>query len=78
MKALEEGTQKLEEGDVEAANALYKRSIDIKRAWSFPVTAYLREANIEVNRHTERAVQLWSYVLSFEYVSAFPFPVEEG
>ncbi|EGN92196.1 hypothetical protein SERLA73DRAFT_117649 [Serpula lacrymans var. lacrymans S7.3] len=31
MQCLEQGTQKLEEGDVQAAKALYKRSVDIKR-----------------------------------------------
>lgn len=31
MQALEQGTQKLEEGDVEAAKELYKRSVSIKR-----------------------------------------------
>ncbi|KAL7283949.1 hypothetical protein ACG7TL_001221 [Trametes sanguinea] len=34
MQCLEEGTQKLEEGDVEAAKALYKRSVEIKRTAS--------------------------------------------
>ncbi|KAI0371401.1 TPR-like protein [Pilatotrama ljubarskyi] len=34
MQCLEEGTQKLEEGDVQAAKALYKRSVDIKRTAS--------------------------------------------
>lgn len=31
LLCLEQGTQKLEEGDVQAAKALYKRSVDIKR-----------------------------------------------
>jgi hypothetical protein len=31
LRCLEQGTQKLEEGDVEAAKRLYKRSTDIKR-----------------------------------------------
>ena len=31
MTCLEQGTQKLEEGDVEGAKALYKRSVEIKR-----------------------------------------------
>lgn len=31
MACLEQGTQKLEEGDVEGAKALYQRSVDIKR-----------------------------------------------
>ena len=31
MHCLEKGTQKLEEGDVEAAKALYQRSVEIKR-----------------------------------------------
>jgi len=34
MQCLEEGTQKLEEGDVKAAKDLYKRSVDIKRSAS--------------------------------------------
>ncbi|OBZ78276.1 hypothetical protein A0H81_02672 [Grifola frondosa] len=34
MQCLEEGTQKLEEGDVQAAKALYKRSVDVKRTAS--------------------------------------------
>ncbi|PCH44791.1 TPR-like protein [Wolfiporia cocos MD-104 SS10] len=34
MQCLEEGTQKLEEGDVQAAKALYQRSVDIKRTAS--------------------------------------------
>ncbi|KIJ62051.1 hypothetical protein HYDPIDRAFT_176787 [Hydnomerulius pinastri MD-312] len=31
MQCLEQGTQKLEEGDVQAAKELYKRSVEIKR-----------------------------------------------
>ena len=31
MSCLERGTQKLEEGDVEGAKALYKRSVEIKK-----------------------------------------------
>lgn len=31
VQCLEQGTQKLEEGDVKTAQALYKRSVDIKR-----------------------------------------------
>jgi len=31
LQCLEQGTQKLEEGDVQAAKNLYKRSVDIKR-----------------------------------------------
>lgn len=31
VQCLEQGTQKLEEGDVQAAKELYKRSVDIKR-----------------------------------------------
>ncbi|KAF9245273.1 hypothetical protein BU15DRAFT_58893 [Melanogaster broomeanus] len=31
MQCLEEGTQKLEEGDVQGAKELYKRSVEIKR-----------------------------------------------
>ncbi|KAH9943562.1 hypothetical protein B0H21DRAFT_748960 [Amylocystis lapponica] len=34
MQCLEEGTQKLEEGDVQAAKASYQRSVDIKRTAS--------------------------------------------
>ncbi|KAH9835331.1 uncharacterized protein C8Q71DRAFT_765242 [Rhodofomes roseus] len=34
LQCLEEGTQKLEEGDVQAAKALYQRSVDIKRTAS--------------------------------------------
>ncbi|KAI0674646.1 hypothetical protein C8Q78DRAFT_1016019 [Trametes maxima] len=34
MQCLEEGTQKLEEGDVQAAKDLYKRSVEIKRTAS--------------------------------------------
>ncbi|KAI0727462.1 TPR-like protein [Fomitopsis betulina] len=34
MQCLEEGTQKLEEGDVQAAKDLYQRSVDIKRTAS--------------------------------------------
>ncbi|PIL27852.1 hypothetical protein GSI_11006 [Ganoderma sinense ZZ0214-1] len=34
MQCLEEGTQKLEEGDVQAAKTLYQRSVDIKRSAS--------------------------------------------
>ncbi|KAI0690993.1 hypothetical protein C8T65DRAFT_763717 [Cerioporus squamosus] len=34
MQCLEEGTQKLEDGDVQAAKDLYKRSVDIKRTAS--------------------------------------------
>jgi len=34
LKALEEGTQKLEDGDVEGAMKLYQRSVDIKRSAS--------------------------------------------
>ncbi|KAI0765410.1 hypothetical protein C8Q74DRAFT_1220165 [Fomes fomentarius] len=34
MQCLEEGTQKLEEGDVQAAKALYERSVEIKRTAS--------------------------------------------
>ncbi|KAJ3489638.1 hypothetical protein NLI96_g1986 [Meripilus lineatus] len=34
LNCLEQGTQKLEEGDVEAAKALYQRSVDIKRTAS--------------------------------------------
>ncbi|KAF9815797.1 hypothetical protein IEO21_04381 [Rhodonia placenta] len=34
MQCLEEGTQKLEEGDVNSAKELYKRSVDIKRTAS--------------------------------------------
>ena len=33
-QCLEQGTQKLEEGDIEAAKALYKRSVDIKKTAS--------------------------------------------
>lgn len=42
---LEQGTQKLEEGDTEAAKALYKSSVDIKRTasslFNLGVTHYL-------------------------------------
>ena len=31
VKCLEQGTQKLEQGDVQSAKALYQRSVDIKR-----------------------------------------------
>lgn len=31
VQCLEQGTQKLEEGDVQSAKALYQRSVDIKR-----------------------------------------------
>ena len=31
MACLEQGTQKLEEGDIEGAKSFYKRSVDIKR-----------------------------------------------
>lgn len=31
LRCLEHGTQKLEEGDVQAAKTLYKRSVEIKR-----------------------------------------------
>lgn len=31
LLCLEKGTQKLEDGDVEGAKALYQRSVDIKR-----------------------------------------------
>lgn len=31
MQCLEQGTQKLEEGDVQGAKELYKRSVEIKR-----------------------------------------------
>lgn len=31
VQCLEQGTQKLEEGDVHAAKGLYKRSVEIKR-----------------------------------------------
>jgi len=31
VQCLEYGTQKLEEGDVQAAKALYKRSVEIRR-----------------------------------------------
>lgn len=31
LRCLEQGTQKLEEGDVEGAKALYRRSVEIKR-----------------------------------------------
>lgn len=31
MQCLEEGTRKLEEGDVQGAKELYKRSVEIKR-----------------------------------------------
>jgi len=34
LQCLEQGTQKLEEGDVEAAKSLYKRSVEIKRTAS--------------------------------------------
>ncbi|RDX46190.1 TPR-like protein, partial [Lentinus brumalis] len=34
MQCLEEGTQKLEDGDVQAAKDLYKRSVEIKRTAS--------------------------------------------
>ncbi|EJF56572.1 TPR-like protein [Dichomitus squalens] len=34
MQCLEDGTQKLEEGDVQAAKSLYQRSVDIKRTAS--------------------------------------------
>lgn len=33
-QCLEQGTQKLEEGDIEAAKALYKRSVEIKKTAS--------------------------------------------
>ena len=31
MQCLEQGTQKLEDGDVQGARELYKRSVEIKR-----------------------------------------------
>ncbi|KAG8946114.1 hypothetical protein FRC04_012092 [Tulasnella sp. 424] len=44
LKALEEGTQKLEEGDVEGAKASYKRSLEIKKTpsalFNYGVTCY--------------------------------------
>ncbi|KAG9016700.1 hypothetical protein FRB90_002455 [Tulasnella sp. 427] len=44
LKALEEGTQKLEEGDVEGAKTLYKRSLEIKKTpsalFNYGVTCY--------------------------------------
>ncbi|KDQ61585.1 hypothetical protein JAAARDRAFT_31044 [Jaapia argillacea MUCL 33604] len=44
LRCLEQGTQKLEEGDVQGAKELYKRSIDIKRnassLFNYGVTCY--------------------------------------
>ncbi|KAG8881573.1 hypothetical protein FRB97_009407 [Tulasnella sp. 331] len=44
LKALEEGTQKLEDGDIEGAKASYKRSLDVQRSasalFNYGVTCY--------------------------------------
>jgi hypothetical protein len=58
LQCLEQGTQKLEEGDVEAAKRLYKRSTEVKRTasslYNLGVTHYhLRASSISVSVVTQ-------------------------
>lgn len=54
MQALEQGTQKLEEGDIEGAKKLYKRSVEIKRTasalFNLGVTHYHASMNFMCSR----------------------------
>jgi len=60
---LEQGTQKLEEGDTEAAKALYKRSVDIKRTasslFNLGVTHYLL-------KEYDEAINVWKESISLQ------------
>jgi hypothetical protein len=52
VQCLDRGTQKLEEGDIAAAKALYQRSVEIKRnagsLFNLGVTHYHLSASINV------------------------------
>ncbi|KAI0305932.1 TPR-like protein [Multifurca ochricompacta] len=67
LLCLEQGTQKLEEGDVEGAKKLYQRSVDIKRnassLFNLGVTHYhLKEFN--------EAIHSWKSAIEFQPSSA--------
>ncbi|KAG8911114.1 hypothetical protein FRC00_007052 [Tulasnella sp. 408] len=47
LKALEEGTQKLEEGDVEGAKTLYKRSLEIKKDFQAAIDAWKESIELQ-------------------------------
>jgi hypothetical protein len=53
VQCLEHGTQKLEEGDVPAAKALYQRSVEIKRnassLFNLGVTQYHLSASLDTH-----------------------------
>lgn len=49
MKALEEGTKRLEDGDVAGAKAMYERSVMIKKTASVITPSILRMVRWTIN-----------------------------
>ncbi|CDO71147.1 hypothetical protein BN946_scf184845.g17 [Trametes cinnabarina] len=67
MQCLEEGTQKLEEGDVHAAKALYKRSVDIKRTASALFNLGVTHYHL---KEFDDAIAVWKEAIALQPSSA--------
>ncbi|KAI8971268.1 hypothetical protein BD414DRAFT_223306 [Trametes punicea] len=67
MQCLEEGTQKLEEGDVEAAKALYKRSVEIKRTASALFNLGVTHYHL---KEFDDAISVWKEAIALQPSSA--------
>ncbi|KAI0634722.1 hypothetical protein C8Q77DRAFT_1055071 [Trametes polyzona] len=67
MQCLEEGTQKLEEGDVQAAKELYKRSVDIKRTASSLFNLGVTHYHL---KEFDEAIAAWKEAISLQPASA--------
>ncbi|KAI0654879.1 hypothetical protein C8Q70DRAFT_1058059 [Cubamyces menziesii] len=67
MQCLEEGTQKLEEGDVQAAKALYKRSVDMKRTASALFNLGVTHYHL---KEYDEAISSWKEAIALQPSSA--------
>ncbi|KAI0777334.1 hypothetical protein BD413DRAFT_609713 [Trametes elegans] len=67
MHCLEEGTQKLEEGDVQAAKELYKRSVDMKRTASALFNLGVTHYHL---KEFDEAIAAWKEAIALQPSSA--------
>ncbi|OJT08287.1 hypothetical protein TRAPUB_826 [Trametes pubescens] len=67
MQCLEEGTQKLEEGDVQAAKELYKRSVDIKKTASSLFNLGVTHYHL---KEYDDAIAAWKEAIALQPTSA--------
>ncbi|KAH9887310.1 hypothetical protein C8Q73DRAFT_748640 [Cubamyces lactineus] len=67
MQCLEEGTQKLEEGDVQAAKASYKRSVDMKRTASALFNLGVTHYHL---KEYDEAISSWKEAIALQPSSA--------